>query len=291
MNDRPMAHVNPAVLNSTQATTRQPKVKLIVCATPRSASTTLVRLLESAKLGYPTEYFHHRIVPWLAQKWGISGTGTSITALAHYQDLLYRHAQQNDIFAVKLHFSQFRKFLMNPVGRDLFADAKVVFLMRSNLAQQAASLIVAQQTKHFQADDSTQELAVPRVETDLAKMIADLAQFEMRWRNFFAYANITPHYVHDRDIADNPVETVQAIAAMVGVQPDLEALREFSGQAKKYARHSAQKIQILENDLPALTAMAFDPNTYGSKRSQKSKRPTRFQHMLATFRTRPATKS
>lgn len=262
-----MAPINPAVLANRQAGMTLPAKKLIVCALPRTSSSTLMLLLEAAGLGFATEYFNPGVYGPLSTAWNIPWPDSGGNACATYLDLAQRRGQQNGVFTTKLHFIQFRSSLMNETGRSLFAGATVVHLSRINLAEQAVSNLVAHEMSHFSPDAPDRPVAGRHLtDKSIGRMIRHLAAQEAGWRQFFAYAGISPLILTDGDVNQRPLETIARIAQELGVGYDRVALAAQADSSGKYHLASSRKQHLIDAELPKLSAIAFDHSAYDAKR-------------------------
>lgn len=241
-----------------------PLRKLIICATPRSASTTLIALLNVAGIGICGEYFCTTPSGDFIRDFDLGDPRQPGFPIATYLDRLMRSRQRNGTFSVKVFFSHMAEQLLNPTGRDLFHDARVVYLFRTDPGAQAVSIKVALQTDEWMDKpvDRDRELPEKAGTAGLPYFINSLATENMNWRKFFAYAGIDPLTITDEDVAQRPFETVQAIADLLGVDFDRKAVAAVAAKSAKYSVNADRKKSMIQQELAGLKAKAFRPETY-----------------------------
>jgi len=130
---------------------------LIVCATPRTGSTLLTRLLRDSGVCVGCDEFlnpDHATPKAVLPELGVASMDVMRGDLERYVDAVKRHyADSGKMLCVKLLWSQFVDW--QPHGLDLerfFPGARYLFLRRTNLAAQTASLLRAQQTGSWTAE-------------------------------------------------------------------------------------------------------------------------------------------
>jgi hypothetical protein len=100
----------------------------------------MCRLLTSAGLGLPCEYFNPHYAIILGTRWGLKDEHPlSEPALASYSGVLRRKRTRSAVFSIKLQYWQFDAFLRNSHGGVLFKNACVEKLFRSDIVAQLAS--------------------------------------------------------------------------------------------------------------------------------------------------------
>jgi hypothetical protein len=83
----------------------------------------------------PHEYFNSNYARRLAERWLITEDPLSEAGLPHYMNVLRRRRAQGGVFATKLQFWQFDRYLHNPVGAAMFEGASIVHLFRPDVAR------------------------------------------------------------------------------------------------------------------------------------------------------------
>ncbi len=244
-----------------------PLKKLLICTTPRTASNTFMHALTAAGLGVPVEYFNSKSVASFCDKWKLPGPTNRNFDCAKYVDELMIRQQRNSVFAAKLQFQQFEKYLLNPLGLGLFDGAVVVHLVRLDLVGQAASYLAAYNSGAWGENPPGAGLVNRRIRPgSLLKVIDMLASHDMNWRRFFALANIKPIFLTDQDIIENPVEIITRIAKAIGVDVDLAKVLPVAKAREKYTVNADIKQAILHQELPSVRQIAFRPGTYATER-------------------------
>ncbi len=240
-----------------------PSHKLLICTTPRTASNTFMRMLHAANLGNPNEYFHSQTCANLCAEWNIPGPKGRDFDLARYLENLLHRQQHNSVFTAKIQFQHLFQFLLNDAGRGLFDGAKAVYLLRTNVAEQAASCMAANQSGVWGPDGSDISKTRPRRSSPyLVDAIRLLTRHDMYWRKFFAFAGIEPLIVTDQDIVLRPRETLAQIGQLLGVKPDYAAALNVAKNRGKYQGNSGAKTAILHKQHASLRKSAFDRASY-----------------------------
>ena len=162
-----------------------------------------------------------------------------------YMKLLFRIRAVSGVFAVKLQYWQFNRYLTNAVGENLFGDATVVHLYHTDIAYQFASWRVARATGRW--DHSARKTTAP---FDLAagaepeKLRHDVEFFmqeESGFRRLFLLLDIHPVFVTLNDIGRTPRAAVERIAASLGVSINEQALNDMIAQCAPY-HHDARAV-------------------------------------------------
>ncbi len=222
----------------------------------------LSRALVAAGLGLPAEYFNPRVSGPSAERWRCPHPSGTAGATARYLDELLAHRSVDGIFASKLQFWQFRRYLCNPVGAGLFKDATVVFLLREDLLGQVASFAVALETDSWgDGDDGTAaEPSAPLDEDLLHRSFDGMLAEEHNWRRFFLLAGLKPLILVDRVVNEDTERAVRDIARRMAVEIDEEGLTAFSRGAARYTSSIGRKeaYRTLAGSLFAGRAFAYD---------------------------------
>jgi LPS sulfotransferase NodH len=200
---------------------------LIICSAPRTGSFELCRFLTAAGVGVPHEYIHDGIAPSIASRWGIEGDPLVEPTFGIYMDILRRKRTRGGVFASKLQFWQFNRFLRNHRGIALFDGACVVHLFRSDVSRQFISLRGAFLTGNWDFTDrvfgAPQTDGLDEALNSLDLLIAEDAGF----RRLFVQLGIDPIFVTLEEVSKNPKEVVRRIAAALVVaidEPSLDAM-------------------------------------------------------------------
>lgn len=218
--------------------------KLFICSSPRSGSNTLCRMLLTAGLGIPHEYFNPVFIPEIAGRFGIDAASLlaaggrnrvlrllrrkldrdiRIKMTAAYAKALIRYRTQSGVFSCKIQYWQYERLLNNPAGWRMLDGAAFVFLYRKDLLGQAVSAHFARITGRWDFDDAptTAPEARPNFfDVDRLRFeIRYLAEEDRQWRVFFAENGITPAFVAYEDLCSDPEGVVNRIASVLGKSP------------------------------------------------------------------------
>jgi LPS sulfotransferase NodH len=221
---------------------------LIICSAPRTGSYELCRYLIAAGIGVPHEYFHGNYAQLLAQRWAFTEHPLVEAQLSRYIAALRRRRAQNGVFATKLQFGQFDRFLRNRHGAALFDGATVVHLFRPDVATQYASARAALESGTW---DFSQRQTSPPVEHKRANFNEFLKQAldELNWivgedagfRGLFVLLNIRPIFVTTDELFREPRAVVGRIAAVMQLSIDEAALSGAIALSAAYGRDRARE--------------------------------------------------
>ncbi|MEO0829383.1 MAG: Stf0 family sulfotransferase [Pseudomonadota bacterium] len=241
--------------------------KLLICAAPRTSSNMLARALMAAGIGLPAEYFYPDFCLPAAERWGCPAPSHDHTTTAAYLETLQARRSVNGVFASKLQFWQFQRFLTNPVGQSLFEGAKVVFLLREDIAAQAASFAVALETGTWETETDVEPLPddAPMREDLVHRSSEDMLHEESSWRRFFLLAGISPLILPDRVVNRDTRRAVSDIADLLGVEADETGLTEYLDGAKRYGTYSGRKDRYKAYSADVFGNRAFEYEEYNFK--------------------------
>ena len=204
---------------------------LIICSAPRTGSYGLARYLIAAGIGVPHEYFNPNYARRLAERWAFTEDPLSETGLVRYMEVLRRRRAQGGVFATKLQFWQFDRYLRNPTGAALFDGACIVHLFRPDAASQYASLRVANESGMW--DFSPRLTTAPRVRQggrfeDFLKQALDDMNYllgeDAGFRGLFILLGIRPIFMTTDELSRDPQSLVRRIGERMAVPVNEEAL-------------------------------------------------------------------
>lgn len=245
--------------------------KLLICAAPRTSSNMLARALMAAGIGLPAEYFNPSFCLDAAERWGCPAPSHNHETTRDYLACLQMRRSMNQIFACKLQFWQFQRFLTNPVGQGLFDGAKVVFLLREDIMAQAASFAVALETDNWETAAEVEPLPddAPLREDLVHRSCEDMLHEEGSWRRFFLLAGIKPLVLPDRVVNRDTRRAVTEIADLLEVKADLAGLDTYLEGAKRYGTFSTRKDRYKDYSAEVFGDRAFDYEEYNFKTQLK----------------------
>jgi LPS sulfotransferase NodH len=217
-----------------RAPTEPARRTLIICAAPRSGSYELCRLLTAAGLGVPHEYFHDQFARSIAARWSIPGDPLAEDMIEMYVDALRRRRATKDLFATKLQFWQFDRFLRNRHGAALFEGACVIHLFRPDVAEQFTSFRKAMITGRWDFSPRSSSTPQPDGLSEALNSLDVLIAEDAGFRRLFALLGINPMFFMADDIGKRPCETVNAIARMLGASINRSGLDEMLATSAPY---------------------------------------------------------
>jgi LPS sulfotransferase NodH len=222
---------------------------LIICTGPRTGSFELCRHLIAAGIGVPHEYFQPFFAKRLAFRWGISNP-LAEPGITRYIDALRRRRSQGGVFATKLGYSQFEKYLRNLHGVALFEGAKVVHLYRPDIAGQYSSVRIAMHTGIWDFSERRIQPSNPVFgATALERALAGidvLVNAETKLRKLFVLLGIRPLFITSDELFQNPHDVVGRIANSLDVPINEAGLEESISHGGVYKRESKGQHKVPE---------------------------------------------
>jgi LPS sulfotransferase NodH len=181
---------------------------LIVCATPRTGSTLLARLLEhhGGCVGGEEFFEHIEVMPTkILPRLGIASVDAVRADLPAYVEAIKRHhAASGKTLCLKLHWTQVSEW--QPHGLDLqkmFPGARYLHVRRTNLAAQTASLVRAMQTGAWTADCQTRDQGPQYGFWKFMFEMSALARSGLAWEPYFTEHQIEPYRLVYEDLDSN----------------------------------------------------------------------------------------
>jgi LPS sulfotransferase NodH len=235
---------------------------LVICSAPRTGSWEIARHLIAAGIGVPHEYFNPNYARRLAERWVFTDDPLSEAGLPRYLSVLRRRRVQGDVFAVKLQFWQFDKYLRNSVGAALFEDACTVHLFRPDVASQYASLRAANESGIW--DFSPRQTRAPRIpherfEDSFNEALDDmnyLLSEDAGFRGLFILLGIRPIFMTTDELNRDPGNLVRRIGETIGAPVNEEALARSIASSAPYG-HERQRERAMAGLRDRLREIAF----------------------------------
>jgi trehalose 2-sulfotransferase len=191
-----------------------PRHKPLICAAPRSSSKRLARLLLGAGLGAPMEYFNENTVGALSARWQIPRHA--------YLSHLYSRRAVNGVFASNLQNRQIEVWPCRRDVDDLFADARVVHLVRQDKAAQAVSLAACWLTGQwgFEEPVSCAEFSPREMKRAARKAMAFVATEDERLERWFERYRVAALRISADDVNRDGLRVVADLAARLDIEFD-----------------------------------------------------------------------
>jgi len=235
---------------------------LVICAAPRTGSYELCRLLLAGGIGVPHEYFHPLYAEQIASRFDFQGNPLAPDRIGAYVDLLRARRSANNVFAAKLQYWQFKRFLRNRHGEALFNEAHIVHLFRPDVATQFRSWQVARLTGRwdFSARKTPKEVESPPADRGIAQTLSDiefLLAEDSGFRRLFVFLGITPQFFTLDDIFKCPEAVAQRIAGALRVPVDGKRLAAAIAASAPYIRESEDWEKVSNGQTDALRQRAF----------------------------------
>ena len=135
-----------------------PKIKYIICSSPRCGSNLLSEILHAQDgLGVPIAYLHLPAhFPFLAHRWNCLNDNY-VDIHKYFKSCFRWRTSKNGVFGMKTHWNHFEYFLKSGILHYYFPNTKFVFLRRQDLLGQAISLELANQTGQWTSKGSSHQ--------------------------------------------------------------------------------------------------------------------------------------
>ncbi|WP_313675542.1 Stf0 family sulfotransferase [Mycolicibacterium sp.] len=216
---------------------------LIICAAPRTGSYELARHLAAAGVGVPHEYFNPNYARRLAARWGLSEQPLSEETLPEYVEFLRLRRAQNGVFATKLQFGQFERFLRNSVGATLFENATFIHLYRPDAASQFGSLRAALESGRWDFSDRQTTTPSSYAHQEIQQLVAEalrqvdtLIAEDAGFRRLFILLGIKPVFATTDELSRNPETIVRRIGELLATPLNEERLQDSLRSSAPYGR-------------------------------------------------------
>jgi LPS sulfotransferase NodH len=198
-----------------------PRVRYVVCATPRSGSQFLARLLVNAEIGVPAAYFNARLAHRLAGRWGIDLARQG--AVPYLQRLVAIRTTPNGVWGATAWWGPFNAN-QKAVERVLETEARFIFLYRRNLLAQAIAAHLSAGSGLWGFDATPSEPPDTRFQWDDPTGVkfykASIRAAQEAWRGYYRTLGTRPYVLACEDLAADQPGHVHAIAQFLGLVAD-----------------------------------------------------------------------
>jgi LPS sulfotransferase NodH len=214
----------------------------LICATPRTGSSLLCGLLDSAGVaGHPESYFRQPSEQEYAARWGIVSSSDGAFSYADYvRAAMAEGTTGNGVFAARIMWGTLDELVarLGPLYPDMagapdlellcraFGRTRFVYLRRGDVVAQAVSLLRAEQTdvwhdtEGFAAAGENREPArepcfdFGRIE----ELIREIEDGNLAWQRWFGSAGVQPHLVRYEELEVAPVEITLGVLGFLGLR-------------------------------------------------------------------------
>jgi LPS sulfotransferase NodH len=244
----------------------------IICATPRTGSTLLCKLLASTQTaGNPNSYYHRvEFMRDWAVEWGLPDCHTASTKdfdVAYLGAAIRAGKARTAIFGLRLQ-KEYLRLLSETLDRifpglpsdacrfeHAFGRILYIHLTRADKVAQAASLVRARQSGLWHAAPDGTEIERlsapqdPHYDFDkIHKEVCDLEAQDAGWNDWLERQEITPMRVQYEGFAADPAKTLIDICKALGVEaPEAQSIRP--AVAKLSDEHSLEWIRRYRADV------------------------------------------
>lgn len=183
-----------------------------ICTTPRSGSNLLCQYLTSTgRLGNPLEYFN------APARRALNDPCYPDEPILQVRQILTTGMTPNGVYGVKIFASQSAAVTAKLDWTRSLPRLSFIYLRRKDLLGQALSWAKALQTSQYRSTQPKQGLAT--YEARLVRERLDALRWEdEEWHQFFQSRCITPLEIAYEDFIIAPQQTVDTVAAFVGVR-------------------------------------------------------------------------
>ena len=228
----------------------------LLCGTPRTGSTLLCSLLSSTGvLGRPESYFREADEATWAARFGLP---LNEARVRDYDEFLHAvratATTTNGVFAARIMWGSPERMMRGMRPREesdlvvlerVFGPVLFVHLRREDTIGQAVSWYRAEQTGFWQQGDVAARLGEPNL--DRMKELADtIRDHNAAWQSWFDRHCVQPHRVTYEQLVRERRETVEGIAAKLGVS--------LPGDWQPFSPHRRQADEINADWSAALRA-------------------------------------
>jgi len=223
----------------------------LICATPRTGSSLLCGLLDSAGVaGHPESWFRRQDEQAFAARWGIADPLDGAFDYASYlRAATAAGSTANGVFAARVMWGTMDEVTArlapaypghagSAVGllSAAFGRTRFVYLRRGDVVAQAVSLLRAEQTGVWleTADERQEPTAQPGFDFGQVRdLVRQIEEDNAAWEAWFTAEGIRPYQVLYEDLDDDPVGIASGVLGFLGL--DLPAGRETTVRHKRLA--------------------------------------------------------
>ena len=217
---------------------------LLICSAPRTGSYELCRLMAAAGLGTPHEYFNPNYADPVAARWGLPQDPLSDQNISIYVETLRRRRSRNGVFAAKLQYWQYDRFLRNSCGAALLKEAAFVHLFRPDVAKQFRSFRAALVSGRWDFSEKRSRPPQPNSVEAARGSLEMLLREDAGFRRLFVLFNKTPLFLTTEDVVKRPRETAERVANLVCVEANLPAMDNMLNASAPYERDAEVDRQV-----------------------------------------------
>jgi LPS sulfotransferase NodH len=241
-------------------------VRYIVCATPRSGSNLLCDLLESCgAMGRPREFLNvPAFVAPYAEKHELTAAEGDLEFNRYLDHIVANFSSHSGVFGMKTHFDQLEPYLRLPAARELLTDdVRFVWLLRKDVAAQAVSMYIAQQTDEWTSwDEDRRSADTERVsreaitfdEERIRRALREIQRQNSRWLELFAVNQFDFHIATYEDLLADPQAVCASICHLCGVEVD----HRFAVEESRFTRQGDELNERLLERLRASSDLLID---------------------------------
>ncbi|HSZ40640.1 MAG TPA: Stf0 family sulfotransferase [Trebonia sp.] len=223
----------------------------LICATPRTGSSLLCGLLDSAGVaGHPESWFRQQGEGEWAARWGIASPADGSFGYADYfRAAIAAGRTANGVFAARIMWGTMDEVTAHlaPLYPDqagsaagllsaAFGPTRFVYLRRGDVVAQAVSLLRAEQTGVWTetARERQEPEAAPRFDFgEVRDLVRQIEEHNSAWENWFAAEGIRPYLVRYEELDADPVSITRGVLGYLGLT--LPAGREITVRHKRLA--------------------------------------------------------
>lgn len=192
------------------------KKQVVICFTNRCGSNWLAELLASTgMMGHADEFFNIDRIQETCAKHNLTSFDDFIRHLPN------NHSTANGIFATKLSWDQLYFLTRIEVIPRLIKQPEFIYIIREDIAAQALSLLVAEQTGQWKSNwnsginDKVNPDSIS--DADIIEGIQKIQRFQSQFEHFFSTFQLQPYRVYYEQLMQQPEVIVAQILRYLGI--------------------------------------------------------------------------
>ncbi len=232
-----------------------PTRKLLICTAPRTASSSLSKLIRTSGLGQVSEY-----CSTLAERRFRMRTNSRVSVSksklsAEYIRAIMPLRTVQGVFAAKIQHAHIKRTIRAGLARELLDGADLVFLFRRDLSDQAVSYTVSLLTDNWgrrDTDIGPTSFSDARLRREYIRQLNYLAYEYSEWQAIFSSLGVSYTELPSEDFIKQPAQTVRNLFQLVDASVDEVALVEAVGKMDRYPGNLQLKQHLRDVIVPSV---------------------------------------
>lgn len=192
------------------------KKQVVICFTNRCGSNWLAELLASTgMMGHADEFFNIDRIQETCAKHNLTSFDDFIRHLPN------NHSTENGVFATKLSWDQLYFLTRIEVIPRLIKQPEFIYIIREDIAAQALSLLVAEQTGQWKSNWNSGINGKVNPDSisdeDIIEGIQKIQRFQSQFEHYFSTFQLQPYRVYYEQLMQQPEVIVAQILRYLGI--------------------------------------------------------------------------